>query len=305
MKRLFLPIAIIFTYGCLLLDTIKYPGFVGNHFLIDSRIYFAVVIVLLFIMESKSRILNFVLRINSAVLLLSAGVYLIFAIIEGIHFPNYVLATYHFHPDGLIYVVLFNVSIFLITKLNLNLKKPFQLKNLGYLILIFLTTYTLIASVGLSMQKAFAGDFYAAGHVTNSYDEKMYFQWHDFYNYMLFVKYSTPENANVVIPPEIAPWWTRSGNLYLVRSFLYPRNTIQYDSEKIPDLNALPTDTYIMVAWGEWGCDIGLCKVWPQETIKAKEAIFMDRKSPNIQDIKENFKYDPKDTSTPFGLLKL
>jgi len=155
------------------------------------------------------------------------------------------------------------------------------------------------------LKNSLGEDIFIALHLNNSYDQKMYYQWGNFYNFMLFVKNNTPENASIVIPPQLEPWWSRSGNLFLVRSFLYPRNIIQYQTEEIPDVDLLPSNTYIMVAWGEWGCDMGVCKGWPEQTIKVKKAIYKDSNSVGVKETRENFVYDPVDTSNPFGLLKI
>jgi hypothetical protein len=129
-------------------------------------------------------------------------------------------------------------------------------------------------------------------------------QWGDFYKYMVFVKNNTPEDASIVIPPQIAPWWTRSGNSLLVKPFLYPRKLIQYETADIPNIKSIPPGTYIMIAWGEWECDTKGCGAWPVQSIKASEVIFKDS-SFGVKEVIQNFTYDPKDTGNPFGLLKI
>ena len=299
-----LAVFILLTLFVLFLDTLKYPGFVGKHFLIDGRLCAALVLLFLLISATKSKYLKLVLKLNTLVLILVTAAYLGFSFIEAVHFPNYVLSTYHFSLDGLGFLFLFSFSLFLIHRIRVK-KAIVKSKNIGYLILVFFVAYVFMANTGASITAALKEDFYVFTHLGETYDQKMYFRWKGFYNYMLFVKNNTPEDASIVIPPQIAPWWTRSGNLKLVTSFLYPRKIIQYDTKLIPDPKSLPPDTYIMIAWGEWECDIQGCKGWPEQVIKTKEAIFKDPNSTGVKEIRQNFTYDPEDTSNPFGLLRM
>jgi hypothetical protein len=95
-----------------------------------------------------------------------------------------------------------------------------------------------------------------------------------------------------------------SGNAGLVKYFLYPRNLIQFPAETIDNIGSLPANTYIMIYKGEW-CNGGDCQIWPVQTIKSEEVIFEKSGSTNVGEIEQNFIFDPKDASNPFGLLKL
>jgi len=304
-KPFILTFLIAITYVFLILDTVKYPGFIGKHFLVDARIYFAISAVLLFIWPLKSRLLKFILKTSFATMAGLLLIYVWFSVVEATHYANYVLSKYHFSLEGLIYVLLFSVMVFIVPKIEIQKLAKVEVKNFWQVILFLFAAYTVVVNVGGSLKTASVSDIYVILHLKDSYDQKMYDEWGDFYNYMHFVKNNTPENANIVIPPQIEPWWTRSGNLRLVRYFLYPRNLIQYGTEEIPDVKSLPQGTYIMIAWGEWGCDQYGCKGWPEQTIKTKEAIYKNPNSFGVKEIKENFLYNPIDTSNPFGLLKL
>ena len=302
---IFLSLLIVLTYALLILDSVKYPGFTGNHFFIDAKIYLVIVAALLLFVNAKSKILDFVLKINLFVLIFTSIVYIFFSYLEGSHYQNFVLSVYHLNPDGLVFIPLFSLLIFLIVKFRPKEPKPIKIKNVGYYILTFLIAYTLVSNVGASFQRSLNGDIYVFTHISDSYDQKMLFQWGNFYNYMVFVKNNTQENSSIVIPPEIAPWFTRTGSSQLVRYFLYPRKLIQFKTAEIPNLKSLPGGTYIMIAWGDWECERYGCGVWPEQPIKAKEVIFKDPNSSGVKDIKENFTYDPKDTTSPFGLLRI
>lgn len=300
-----LPALIVITYILLVLDTLKYPGFVGKHLFIDARVFFATSVVLLFLRPVTTGIQWFIFKTGFAVM---AGVtlfYIWFSILEATHFTNYVLSKYHFSLEGLVYVFMFSVVVYISSKLRSTILSNINGRLIWQGVVFFLVAYASVLNIGVSLKNAVEGDLYVFTHLSASYDQKMYYQWHGFYFYMLFIKNNTPENASIVIPPQIAPWWTSSGNLSLVRYFLYPRTVIQYNTPEIPDLKSLHRDTYIMIAWGEWGCDRYGCGGWPIQIIKAREAIFEDTDSSGVKDIKQNFVYDPRDTANPFGLLKI
>jgi len=286
-------------------ETIKFPGFIGKHFFIDTKVYFALVILLLLISSARSKLLKLILKINLWVLILTLTVYLIFAFIEASNYPNYVFSTYHINMSGLFYVLLFGFSLFVIGKTGVKKSEFIKSKSLWNFIFIFFVAFALVVNLGISTQKALEENFYVFFHFNDTYDQKMYFRWENFYTYMVFLENNTPKDATIVIPPQISPWWVRTGNLLLVRYFLYPRKMIQYGTELIPDVDSLPKGTFIMVAWGEFLCEQLGCHVWPIQPIKAREAVYKENNSASIKMIREDFLYDPKDKNIPFGLLKI
>jgi hypothetical protein len=302
---LVLAALIAFTYVFLLLDTLKYPGFTGNHFLIDARVYVAVSIGLLLIWPLSPRILKVILRISFVGLAIMLSIYIWFSVAEATHYINYVLSQYNLSLQGLVYVPVFSAMIFVVSKIRLKNAILLKGRNIWQTMLIIIIAYALISNIGASLENAVEQDIYIFAHPQSSYDQKMHYQWHEFYHYMLFVKNNTSEDASIIIPPQLAPWWTSSGNEPLVRYFLFPRNLIQYKTETIPDIKSVQPGTLIMVAWGEWECDLHGCKGWPTQVIKSKKAIFKAPNSSDLGETKENFLYDPKDASRPYGLLTM
>ena len=104
---IFLSLLIILTYGLLALDTIKYPGFISNHFFVDAKVFSGVAVTFLLFVSVKSKLLDFVLNINKVFLILFSVVFIVFSFLEGSHYENYVLSTYHFQLKGLVFLVLF------------------------------------------------------------------------------------------------------------------------------------------------------------------------------------------------------
>lgn len=296
--KLFLPLIVLFTYGCLLIDTGKYPGFIGKHFLVDAKIFLAMVITL--IIFSKNKINSLFNKVNLFILTASTLGLIFFSFLEAYKYPNYVLSRFHFNLVGLVYVVIFSFAVYIanIVQGEKNVPK----KGIAKFILIGVLIYTFVVNIGIVFQNALTKDIYIGLHLKDTYDQKMFYQWGGYYNYMKFVKNNTPENATIIIPPQINPWLS-SGNLLLDRYFLFPRNLVQ-TGLTISDLDKLPKDTYIMVYKGEW-CDSHDCDVWPTQTIKADELIIKEPNSSKVEKIIKDFVYSSGNTEYPFGLLKI
>ena len=263
-KPIILPTLTVLTYSCLLLETLKYPGFIGNHLFIDAKVYFTVTLALILFSTSKSRFLDILLKINRILLPFLSIIYLGFAALEGAHYTNYVLATFRIHLDGLILLVLFSFLVFVADKFK-NLV-PKRVRSLGVIypaIIVFLV-YFVVINISYVANESFNRDFYILFHPLNSYDQKMYYQWGDFYRFMVFVKNNTPENATIVIPPQQDPWLMGSGNDNFVRAFLYPRKFIQ-ETLIIPDIKVFGPNTYILITWGKEECKPGRLS-WLAET---------------------------------------
>ncbi len=105
-----------------------------------------------------------------------------------------------------------------------------------------------------------------------TYDKKMGYYWGFFYDYMLFVKENTPENSTIIVPPQESPWFM-TGNIGLVRYFLYPRNFIQGTYDKPLDIDSAD---YVMLAWGEWKENDMSRYGWPKVKVDAEETILLN-----------------------------
>lgn len=305
MIDILLTLLIPFTYLTLLMDTFKYPGFVGNHFLIDSRVYLAVTVVALSFSLIRTRVLRNILNLNLIVMPIIVLAFVWFSEIEATNYINYVLSKFHLSLNGLVYLLLFSLLIFAISGLKatgLNINKS---RNVVYKVLIIsLIASSFVINMYAIGKDAAVTDSYVFSHLKSSYDEKMFSQWGDFYNLMTFVKNNTPSDSTIIIPPQISPWLS-TGNLSLVRYFLYPRNLFQYQTEEIPDIKSFPAGTYILISQGEWGCEGLGCKEWPVQQIKAEKVVYKEPNSVNVKEIRQNFLYNPNGTGNPFGLLDL
>jgi hypothetical protein len=303
-KSTVLPALIIFTFLCLILETVKYPGFMGNHFFIDARIYFAVVLTLIFFSTSKSRFSDFILKINRFLLPVLSITYLSLAALEGAHYTNYVLATLRIHLDGLVLLVLFSLLLFLADKFKDLLPKRVHGLGVIYPAMVFFIIYFVVRNLSYVTDQAVNRNFYIVFHLSNSYDQRMYYQWGDFYRFMTFVKNNTPVDATIIGPPEEDPWLMGSGNDRFVRVFLYPRKIISA-TKIIPDIKVFGPNTYLLITWGKEECQPTGCHGWPRQDIPAKKIFYKDPDSEKVIETKENVIYKLEDDKYVYGLIKL
>ena len=309
MRRLFwkpiiLSVLIVLTYTCLLLETIKYPGFIGNHFFIDSKVYFALTLGLVLFSTQKSRFLSFILKVNCILLPLLSIVYLGLGALEGAHYTNYVLATFRVHVDGLVLLVLFSLLLYVADKFKDLLPKRVHELGLVYPAIIFFIVYFVVKNLSYVADQSVNRDFYILFHPLDSYDQKMYYQWGDFYRFMVFVRSNTPSDANIVIPPQQDPWLIGTGNPHFVRAFLYPRNIVQ-ETLIIPDVKAFGPNTFILISWGKEECQPVGCHGWPRQNIFAKRIIYKDPNSDGVIETKENVIYKLEEDKYVYGVIEL
>lgn len=306
-KPFILPLAILFTYFSLLLDTIKYPGFVGNHFLIDAKVYFTVTVVFLIFSDAKSNFAGFVLKVNRLVLVPLSLIYLVFSFLEGAHFTNYVLSTFKFHLDGLVLVVLFSLSIYLVDKFKNTIPRTFGKLGLIYPAMIFLITFFMIKNIAYAADAGISRNSYILFHLRSSYDDKMFYEWGVFYRFMVFVRNNTPQDATIIIPPMEDPWLMGSGNDHFVRAFLFPRKIVP-ETKIISETNlkSFGPKTYILITWGKEACKPDPeCHGWPRQDIAAKRIIYKDPDSTEVIETRENSVYKLEDDKYVYGIIEL
>ncbi len=139
---------------------------------------------------------------------------------------------------------------------------------------------------------------------TMTYDRKMHEKYGYYYDFMMFIKNNTPENAIILIPPSRPPW-AGSGNGYLSNYFLYPRRLINEEIDKPPaDFKLF---THVLVVWKDFEAK-GLEKLygWPKFEVPAKEIFYMATDSAKVDKIKFG-DYQPQDPLNigRYGLIKL
>ena len=301
-----LPVLIIVTYLCLLSEIIKYPGFIGNHFFIDVKIYVTLVIVALFFTDTKSKLLSFILKANRIFLVTITLVYLIFSLLEGAHYTNYVLATYQIHLDSMILLVLFSLFIFLADKFKSELPRVKGKMRVSYLMFVFLITFFIVKNANYVCNLGLMRNSYILFHLRSSYDDKMTYEWGKFYQFMVFVRNNTSEDSTIVIPPEQDPWLMGSGNNNFVRAFLFPRKIVS-ETITIPeqDLKSFGPKTYILITWGKEECKPEGCHGWPRQDINARKIFYKDPNSDRVIETRENTVYKLEDDKYVYGVIEI
>jgi len=248
---------------------------------------------------------------------------LITSAVEKAHYRNYVFSKIHLQPQNLFWVCFVSFSLVILDIGNLGRiwfldkaifgEKIIPRLTLTYLkriVVLALVFWVLIFNVRFASSEIFKNFFFILRHPFASYDEKMKGAWGDVYNYMLFIKQNTPDNAVIANPPPIKPW-NNEGSGPLVTAFLYPRIFVQdeNDENKI-DLKA----DYALIAWGWFRCsesDVGPddedCHGWPRVKVPAEWIIYKKENSTEITKRFENTIYDPQDDINKYtwGLIKI
>lgn len=300
-----LPYLIIITFLILLLETIKFPGFFKKYFYIDAKVFFALTLTFIFIIKTRSNFLKRLFKYNQVLLPILVFFYIILNAIEGALFVNYVLATFQIHLDGLVLLVLFSTSLFLIDKfISFKPKSNGKLKFI-YPTVIFLISLYLIKNLTYVVDQSFKRNFYILFHPLDSYDQKMSYFWDKFYNFMIFVKNNTPDDATILLPPMKDPWLQGSGNPHFVRAFLFPRKLIQIEDERIENPENFPPKTYILITWGTQECQPEGCHGWPRQDIPAKKIIYKDPDSTNTIETRTDATYKLEDDKYVYGIIEL
>jgi len=77
----------------------------------------------------------------------------------------------------------------------------------------------------------------------SSYDEKMKRRWGRYYDFMCFIQENTPEDANILFPPQ-SSLYPRVGNLGLNSYFLLPRH-LHHGNQQV--LRNLRPPVYVVI----------------------------------------------------------
>jgi len=249
--------------------------------------------------------MNLVLKANTVFLIVISAFYIIFSLIEGSHYTNYVLNNFHFHLDGLVWIVLFSLFIFLSDKFGKDTPKVKGKMGAIFAILVSLMILFVTTNAVADLNMAVSRDSYILFHMQDSYDQRMYYQWGIFYQYMVFVKNNTPSDATIVIPPEQGAWLMGTGEPNFVRAFLYPRNIIQGTLTNL-DIKSFEPSTFILIAWGQEECKPDpMCHGWPRQDILSKKIIYKDPNSSGVSETKENTIYKFANKQYVYGLIEL
>jgi hypothetical protein len=176
-------------------------------------------------------------------------------------------------------------------------KKSYLITSLSFLLIFF----SLFSLLDRTLKEALEKNVYVIKNISDSYDQKMLKQWGFFYKYMMFVRENTERNSTILVPPKELPWLS-TGNVGLVRYFLYPRNLRSGDRDNLPE--KINYD-YVFLDWGEWPNADKNSYGWPKVPVKAEEIIYMDEKDNTVEIVNSDYKPNSKENYEAWGIIKI
>ena len=336
-SKVLLPSLVVltnFTFVALLIEVYKYKGFLFKHFFISTDLLIGLVFVIGIIVITLSKkkgdqhtsfIAKYSVKYIRFFLLPLVVLYLVLNAQNDLNYSNYVFSKYHLQPKlllrpitlGIFLVAIFYVRDKLITdftedKLGGTL---YYLKNKGHkktyfqlalfaglmaLIIVFTTSNLLI-----DVSEIYANLITILKNSKMSEQEKygyiMRKKYDYFFDYIMFVKSITPEEATILLPPQKKPWQLE-GNQRLVRYFLYPRTLYSAHEDNLPN-----NFDFVLLAWGSEGFlsdkenDYG----WPKIPFDS-EKVYLYNTNSNTYEVYYG-KYEPESflKKDAYGLIKI
>jgi len=139
-----------------------------------------------------------------------------------------------------------------------------------------------------------------------SYDQKMeQTVGKQFYDYVKFIKKSTPDDAKILIPPFPAYPWPQTGNGAYMRYFLYPRTLLNGGEYSAGYDLAHEGIGYVLVDWGESGAtSASYTHGWPKFDVKAIDIIYWSANG-NVTTKEENYVYNDVKGQELWGIIQV
>ena len=287
---------LITLFACSLVETFTYSGFLTKHFDIKVGSVILFVFVTSFLVFRKFYKNTIFEKFILLATYFFTFVFVVFDTMERVTYANFVFS--HFHLQ--VYLLLSSTIIMSIMFL-VNLDKKIVNKYIFSVLVIILIQYLITDIVGIF--KSNIGFMLKNPNAT--YDQKMEVVIEKKpYDFAMFIKANTPEDAKILIPPQGYPW-PQTGNEAYFRYFLYPRKLFN-GNENESKVDASAVD-YVLVDYGETTIsEYGFTNVWPKFDVKGEYILYWN---PEIGEIfKDNvgvYKYNETDKSEKWGLIKI
>ncbi len=328
------PFILTFLFFIICVELFTYFGSMRKVLFLDSNISFILITItstlfLSFALHRKNYKFTELNKYFSSLLFLFFPLliflYISLNILESRNFPNYVFSTYHLHLtvlQKLVTAYIFVILCFSLVKARksiLTLIKESTLnaaidkKRIDILIsilvltqIIFLLSFLIYNTVKVIPLLA-SNTTYIASHLFDSYDSKMSHNWGFFYEYMLYIKSIVPETGSIAIPPAQSHWLS-TGNIVLVRYFLYPRKVYNLvESSNVETVYKMPKDNYdyVLLTQGLWA-DTSIPYGWPKQKIETKRIYVLNRdtKEKNMYET-ESYKPEDYEDTQLWGVIEL
>ena len=259
---------VIFPFFCPLIivmiftESYTYSGFLANKLIFPLWFFMGFFIICGFLTilplvpsdtrEQMSNYYNAIFMANR--LLLFAGIFEIglMLAIEKEHFVGYVYTRFlHIEPSILSQIILVGLVILAVdmSRLIFKAEKKYRQSLTLSLLITALTIWVLASHIPQITFHILTTSRFILAHPTATYAEKMRIRWES-YDFWMYINRYTPEDSTIMIAPKMSPWLV-SGNLGLVRYFLYPRYLVNSDQERNAPIN--PEADFALIDWGTWG----------------------------------------------------
>lgn len=301
--RIFTITTIFVVFSLLFVEIIKYPGFLKKHIVFGPFSIMGLCSVLYFVCVDKLSRKNkmFIGYTSLAIFSISLAVYIIASGLNAYYYSNYSFSKYHLATDSLANLFVFSLIILIVS--NIFSHKLVKIRKQKTLLLasIFLCIYT-ISSISQTLNLMVKDTMFILFHSHYSYEMKMQELWGPYYNFIIFVKENTKDNATILIPPQEHPWLFE-GNGALDRYFLYPRKLLS--APRIIDSLDVDQVDHIIISKGFSAKTAAEYNLWPKQLIKSKSYSFIDLTSKETTNYQENYYDKDNDINTGWGLINI
>jgi len=269
----------IFSVLMAAIETHKYPGFIFKHFNFLPMIFYVITGIAIIAIKlyppptPEKSLLAILFRLSAIYAIILTG---IFYIIESLTYPNFIFTYLHVHLDGL--QILTGMLFVYFALSNLNHKHYVNILNSTFLLAIssLLINYTIINVIEVT--KIIKKETIAMQINATTDEDKNEAGWGKIYRYANMLKESTPDTATIAMPPA-QNHWLYSGNIVLMRYFLYPRTLVNVkETDSQSTLSQLPeTDyDYVALVWGESNERDNAPYGWPKISIASEYIEYFD-----------------------------
>lgn len=312
---------IIFPFLCplmiilVLTESYSYSGFLANYILLPLWLLELMFIIsgLLtltpLVSNSTKRLMsNYYRAIFMANKLLFLAVIFEIGLMLGIekqHFTGYIYTRFlHIEPKILSQVIKLGFVILMIdiSTTIFELEKKFRQHLLLPFLIVAFMFWVLVDQFSHIAFDALKQIQFMVAHPKATYAEKMRVRW-ELYDFWMYIDRNTPESSTIMLPPKMSPWLA-SGNLGLVRYFLYPRQVVGGKDEYEPPP---PEADYATIDWGTWSCNPENCHGWPKFRLEAEWIRYYPQKENEQEIFLENTVYNPEDeiNKEAYGIIKI
>jgi len=295
------------TLSASLVESLTYSGFIAKHLKINFFFFFYATIilgVLLIIFHGYGgKIIPKILQqINKNIFFAFIASYLLFEFLELVTYDNFVFSKFHIIPANLLWPILTSSYLILVSVVESGIIA----NSFRFRLLFFAIIFWVLGTNLLKLNSMFNSEFaFIIRHPLANYDDKMRQKvGQQFYDYTQFVIRNSPENSNILVPPQAFPW-PQSGNIAYVRYFIYPRglfNGEEYESGI--DMRKENID-YVMLNWGDTDpVASGYTHDWPKFDVSAEKIILMGTGG-NTEEVSGDYIYKNYKGKKVWGLIKV